>query len=118
MKHVIASSVAAIMMFTPTPASATFEADANLPVVDIKLHAYGVEIISAAGDEYERLTLVTDPIAFAYSEASMTLLECANVATTTCGTAGVAWVRFRINAQTGEESCEFQCNTTGTGVDS
>lgn len=88
--------------------------DAPLPVVDVKLHAYGVEIISASSSECEALTLVTDPVEFAYADG-MTLLDCANVATTTCGTAGVAWVRFRINSQTGEESCEFGCNTTGTG---
>lgn len=104
----LATLLASAIALSPLPG------DATLPVVDIKLHAYGVEIISASSSECEALTLVTDPVEFAYADG-MTLLDCANVATTTCGTAGVAWVRFRINTQTGEESCEFGCNTTGTG---
>lgn len=94
--------------------SPAFDEPAPLPVVAIEASSYGIDIISADGDESETLSLVLDPIAFAMTEP-ITLTECANTATVTCGSAGVAWLRYRLNTTTGESSCEFECNTTGTG---
>lgn len=94
--------------------SPAFDEQAPLPVVDVKLHAWGVEFVGSDGIEDDIEWIVLDPIAFAMTEP-ITLTECANTATVTCGSAGVSWLRYRYNATTGEYTCEFGCNTTGTG---
>lgn len=86
-----------------------------LPVVSIDAKPYGIDIVSADGSEYEVLSLILDPYEFAMTPDPVTATECANLATVTCGAAGVSWLRYRYNATTGEYTCEFGCNTTGTG---
>ena len=95
--------------------SPAFDEQAPLPVVDVKLHAWGVEFVGSDGIEDDIEWIVLDPIAFALTPDPVTATECANLATVTCGAAGVSWLRYRYNATTGEYTCEFGCNTTGTG---
>lgn len=87
----------------------------SLPLVDVKLHAWGVEFISSDGESEEREQFIVDHYEYAMAPDPVTATECANLATVTCGQAGVAWLRYRYNATTGDYTCEFGCNTTGTG---
>lgn len=95
--------------------SPAFDEQAPLPVVSIDAKPYGIDIVSIDGDAYEVLALILDPWEFALTPDPVTATECANLATVTCGSAGVSWLRYRYNATTGDYTCEFGCNTTGTG---
>lgn len=111
------SMLLALAVSFASPVAATDYVDdlPPLPVVSIDAKPYGIDIVSSDGDAYEALALILDPWEFALTPDPVTATECANLATVTCGAAGVSWLRYRYNATTGEYTCEFGCNGTGTG---
>lgn len=111
------SMLLALAVSFASPVAATDYVDdlPPLPVVSIDAKPYGIDIVSSDGDAYEALALILDPWEFALTPDPVTATECANLATVTCGSAGVSWLRYRYNATTGDYTCEFGCNTTGTG---
>lgn len=115
LKIALSSLFALAIAAAPAPSFDEPDLLPPLPVVAIDAKPYGIDIVSSDGNEYEVLSLVLDQYAFAMVPDPVTATECANLATVTCGAAGVAWLRYRYNQTTGEYVCEFGCNTTGTG---
>jgi len=96
--------------------SPAFDEQAPLPVVDVKLHAWGVEFVGSDGIEDDIEWIVLDPIALdiALESDPLTIDDCLATAQIACGAAGIKRFYFRSNPVTGETTCEFECNP-GTG---
>lgn len=117
----LALKIAASLVLSLTTAAAPVpqfdeEDQPTLPVVDVKLHSWGVEFVGSDGIEDDIEWIVLDPIALdvALESDPLTIDDCLATAQIACGAAGIKRFYFRSNPVTGETTCEFECNP-GTG---
>lgn len=87
------------------------------PVVsqDVKVLSDRIEFTK----EFADLTVEKESFLFPFAqeaEGPTTIDDCVASAQIACGTHGIKWFRYRTNPQTGEVTCEFECNPgTGSG---
>ncbi len=82
------------------------------PLTDVFVYADRVEFHSVTPDTTEREVFW---FGWAPVNAEVTIDDCVASAQIACGTHGIAWLRYRHNKTTGDDLCEFGCNTTGSG---